>query len=194
MPMTRVGAARAADRERLLGTLALAFARDPFARWAWPDAHVFLRNFHAFAAAFGGRALEHGSAHEAAGFAAGALWLPPGVHPDGEALGAVMQGSVDPAKLPTLGEIGAGLRAAHPAEPHWHLAVIGADPIHQGRGLGAALLRHALERIDREGRLAYLESSNPANLSLYQRHGFELAGTIRVGDAPPMFPMVRQPR
>jgi ribosomal protein S18 acetylase RimI-like enzyme len=105
-----------------------------------------------------------------------------------------MQASVDTAKLPTLGEIGAALRAAHPAEPHWHLAVIGADPIHRGRGLGAALLRHALERIDREGHFAYLESSNPANLSLYERHGFEVTGTIRVGDAPPMFPMVRKPR
>jgi len=30
-------------------------------------------------------------------------------------------------------------------------------------------------------------------VSLYPRHGFEVIGTIQVGDAPPIFPMVRQP-
>jgi ribosomal protein S18 acetylase RimI-like enzyme len=64
----------------------------------------------------------------------------------------------------------------------------------QGRGYGSALLRHALEQIDRDGQLAYLESTNPANVPLYQRHGFEVVGTIQVDDAPPMIPMVRRAR
>lgn len=84
--------------------------------------------------------------------------------------------------------------AAHPHEPHWHLAFIGVDPTHQGSGIGAALLRYALARIDERGLHAYLESSNPANLPLYQRHGFEVIREIRVGGSPPVFPMVRVPR
>jgi hypothetical protein len=40
----------------------------------------------------------------------------------------------------------------------------------------------------------YLESTNPRNLSLYLRHGFEILGTIRVGEAPPVVPMLRPPR
>ena len=41
---------------------------------------------------------------------------------------------------------------------------------------------------------AYLESSNPANVPLYQRHGFEVLGEIQVGSSPPVFPMYRPPR
>jgi ribosomal protein S18 acetylase RimI-like enzyme len=82
----------------------------------------------------------------------------------------------------------------HPEEPHWYLPLIGVDPSHQARGYGSMLMKHALERCDREEKLAYLESSNPRNLSLYIRHGFELIGTIQVADAPPVFPMRRKPR
>jgi hypothetical protein len=42
--------------------------------------------------------------------------------------------------------------------------------------------------------VAYLESTNPANLSLYVRHGFEVVGQMQAGRSPPLFPMVRQPR
>ena len=55
-------------------------------------------------------------------------------------------------------------------------------------------MKHALERCDGEKKLAYLESSNPRNLSLYIRHGFEVIGTIQVADSPPVFPMLRKPR
>ena len=81
----------------------------------------------------------------------------------------------------------------HPEEPHWYLPLIGVDPLHQGRGYGSALMKHALQRCDQENKLAYLESSNPRNLSLYIRHGFEIIGTIRVADSPPMIPMLRKP-
>ena len=107
---------------------------------------------------------------------------------------ALIERTVDAARLPTVYELFEQMGRYHPAEPHWYLPLVGVDPTRQGRGYGAALLRHALARIDREERLAYLESSNPANVPLYQRHGFEVIGTIQVGDAPPLFPMVRRPR
>jgi hypothetical protein len=49
-----------------------------------------------------------------------------------------------------------------------------------------------LDRTDREEQIAYLESTNPANIPLYQRHGFEVIGTIQVDEAPPIFPMSRR--
>ena len=79
----------------------------------------------------------------------------------------------------------------HPQEPHWYLAIIGVDAAHQSKGLGTRLLQGALARCDEEGLIAYLESSNPANIPLYERHGFRVATEIRSGDAPPMFPMLR---
>jgi ribosomal protein S18 acetylase RimI-like enzyme len=59
--------------------------------------------------------------------------------------------------------------------------------LHRNKGRGAALLEHRLRQCDREHLPAYLWSSNPLNISLYQRHGFEIAGTIRVGSSPSIY-------
>ena len=82
----------------------------------------------------------------------------------------------------------------HPVEPHWYLPMIGVDPAKQRNGYGSALLKHALRRCDGQHAVAYLESSSPKNVPLYERHGFELLGTIQVGSSPPLFPMLRRPR
>jgi GNAT superfamily N-acetyltransferase len=82
----------------------------------------------------------------------------------------------------------------HPHDPHWHLPLIGVDPVSQGGGYGSALLRHALEACDRQQVLAYLEATSPRNVPLYGRHGFEPLGTVQVGTSPPIYPMVRRPR
>ena len=83
---------------------------------------------------------------------------------------------------------------SHPEEHHWYLPIVGVDPNAQGHGLGGALMRHAVTRCDEEGALAYLESTNPRNISLYQRHGFEAMGKIQIGAAPLVTPMLRRPR
>ena len=75
----------------------------------------------------------------------------------------------------------------------WYLPLIGVDPAHQGRGLGSMMLKHALNIIDEKGLPAFLESSNPANISLYERHGFEVVGRIQVGSSPAVHPMHRAP-
>jgi ribosomal protein S18 acetylase RimI-like enzyme len=82
----------------------------------------------------------------------------------------------------------------HPKGPHWYLPLIGVDPTAQNQGHGSALLEHALGRSDADGLPAYLESSNPRNITLYQRHGFESMGTSQVGSSPRLVPMLRQPR
>jgi ribosomal protein S18 acetylase RimI-like enzyme len=82
----------------------------------------------------------------------------------------------------------------HPGEPHWYLPLIGVDPVHQGRGHGSALMAHALQQCDRDRTAAYLESTNPRNITLYQRNGFEIIGKIQVGASPPILPMLRPPR
>jgi GNAT superfamily N-acetyltransferase len=41
------------------------------------------------------------------------------------------------------------------------LPLIAADPTWIGKGLGAALMKHALRKRDADGLPAYLESSNP---------------------------------
>ena len=186
--------AGSSDRERAIDAIVLAFSADPIARWSWPDPHVYLRTFPAFVQAFGGRAIGDGTAYIAEPCAGAALWLAPGVEPDDERMMALLQDTVAPAKLQDVHALLEQMAGYHPKEPHWYLPLMGVDPALQGTGHGAALLRHALGVCDADGRPAYLESTNPKNVPLYQRHGFELLGTIEAGTSPPLFPMVRRPR
>jgi ribosomal protein S18 acetylase RimI-like enzyme len=189
---TSVSIVKAQDRERVISAIVLAFVNDPVTRWSWPDPYRYLTYFPEFANAFGGKAFEQGTAHTVAEFSGGALWLPPGIQPDEEVLVGLMERSIDSGRLKVVFAMLEKMGTYHPADPHWYLPLIGVEPAKQGHGYGGSLLRHALEQIDREGRTAYLESTNPANIPLYQRHGFEVIGTIQVEDSPALFPMIRR--
>ena len=52
--------------------------------------------------------------------------------------------------------------------------VIWVEPSRQGNGLGSALIGAMLERADRDGSPCYLETFQPRNVPLYQRHGFKI--------------------
>jgi ribosomal protein S18 acetylase RimI-like enzyme len=184
--------ATAADAERCLAVLTLAFGSDPPCRWTWPDPQQYLEAFPRFARAFGGSALELGTAHYYEDFSGVALWLPPGAAPDEASLVRVIQETVAAARKDAVFSIFEQMEAFHPREAHWHLPLIGVDPAHQGKGIGAALLRHVLSACDEQKVLAYLEATSSRNVSLYERHGFEALGSIQVADAPPIVPMVRK--
>ncbi len=182
------------EREAAIAAITLAFVADPAARWIFPQAHVYSRVMPGLADAFGGPGIVHDAAFATAGFEGVALWLPPGVEPDSERLSALLSDAVEAERIDSVNELFARMADHHPHERHWYLPLIGVDPLHQGRGHGAALMRHVLARCDDEGVAAYLESSNPRNISLYERHGFEVLGTIQFGDSPVMTPMLRSPR
>jgi GNAT superfamily N-acetyltransferase len=59
-------------------------------------------------------------------------------------------------------------------EPHNYLFILGVEPELQGRGLGSAMLAPLLARARSEGLPCYLETFNPRNLPLYERHGFRV--------------------
>ena len=163
-------------------------------RWLYPDADAYLRHFPNFANRFGGAAFESETAWVGGDSGGAALWLPPGAHQDGDAIAEYLFESIEEARHETLRDALGQMAEYHPEEPHWYLAIIGVDAAHQGQGLGAKLLAAALERCDDQGLISYLESSNPANISLYERHGYEVMAEISAGDAPPFFPMLRAAR
>jgi len=68
----------------------------------------------------------------------------------------------------------AEVNANHPSQPHWYLQAVGTVPEMQGKGRAAKLLQPILEICDKEETGAYLESTNPRNLSFYYRLGFEI--------------------
>ncbi len=183
-----------ADEVRAIDTIVLAFATDPVARWCWPDPHQYLTFMPSFTRAFGGGAFSNSSAHCTEDCAGAALWLPPNVHPDEEAIGEVLERTVSASIRRDLLAAFEQMAGYHPTEPHWYLPAIGVDPAYQGKGYGGALLKYALQQCDHEHSPAYLESSNPRNIPLYKRHGFEVLGTIQVGASPRIVPMSRAAR
>jgi ribosomal protein S18 acetylase RimI-like enzyme len=182
------------DQSRLVAAIVLAFSADPAARWTYPAPENYLKHFPDLGRIFGSKAFECGTAHFIGDVQAAALWLPPGVQPDEEALMAHFQRTVREQDQDTLFAVFEQMGHYHPDEPHWYLPLIGVDPAQQGKGYGSALLAHALRLCDEDGAPAYLESTNPKNIPLYRRHGFEVLGTIQVGSSPPITPMLRRAR
>ena len=76
----------------------------------------------------------------------------------------------------------------------WYLEYLGVDPFKQSMGLGSALLKSSLEKIDLLHEPAYLESSNPRNMSLYERNGFQTVKKFQFGAGPPIHTMYREAR
>jgi ribosomal protein S18 acetylase RimI-like enzyme len=194
VPDSLIRTASQADAERCLEVLTRAFALDLPCRWVWPDRRQYLQAFPRFAQAFGGAAIELGTAHYHDSFSGVALWLPPGAAPDEESLMRVIRETVSDDRVEAVFSMFEQMGAYHPSEAHWHLPLIGVDPAHQSRGIGSALLRYALEQCDRQPLPAYLEATSPRNVALYERHGFAALGRIRVGDSPQIVPMLRRPR
>jgi GNAT superfamily N-acetyltransferase len=182
------------ERDRAVDTVVLAFAADPVARWCWPDARQYLTSMPRFTFAFGGGAFSSNTAFCTDDVSGAALWLTPDAHPDEAVLGEIVDATVSSRIRGDFLALLEKMAGYHPPGPHWYLPLIGVDPPRQGRGFGDALMTHALAHCDREGSPAYLESTNPRNVTLYERHGFEALGTIQVGTSPPLVPMVRRPR
>lgn len=194
MTATTINAAIAADESGLISVITLAFSSDPMARWSQPDPQKYLANFPPIVRAFGGNAFSSGTAYYADRYAGAALWLPPGVGPDEESLGRLIAESAPEEIRDDLQEIFEQMEKFHPSEPHWYLPMIGVDPSKQGAGVGSTLMKHTVAACDRDRIIAYLESSNPRNISLYERHGFEVIGEIQAGSSPILRPMLRKPQ
>lgn len=190
-------AVRSASRDEesaVSALITLAFAADPMARWSLRDPQTYLAAMPELIRAFGSAAYDSDSTYVSDGFGGAAMWLPPGEEPDIETLDRLIQTHADPAILSDVGAVFEAMAHYHPEAPHWYLPLIGVDPARQGQGIGGALMRHALARCDRDGVAAYLESSNPQNIPLYRRHGFEILGTIQFGSSPVLTPMLRPAR
>ena len=184
---------RAADRQKGVSTLTLAFETDPIMRWCWPDPDQYTTYWPRFAEAFGGRAFDHGTAYGLEDCVAVALWLAPGVGPDEATVMEVMGESTTDEILDDVNGLFEQMEHFHPTADHWYLPLTGVAPVAQGRGLGSMLLRHALATCDRDGLPAYLEATTPRSRDLYERHGFDTVGIIQAGSSPPMWAMLREP-
>ncbi len=183
-----------ADQERAYATLVSALTDDPVERWLWPELAHYNAVFPEFLAAMGGKAFDEGTVWKLDDFVAVAFWYPPGTVADGDAIVNVLTDSVAADKLDETMSVVDQMDKAHPTHPHWYLPWFGVHRAQQGRGLGSQLMPRCLEVVDAAHLPAYLETSNPRNVTFYERHGYEVVGEARAGRCPPILFMSRSAR
>jgi ribosomal protein S18 acetylase RimI-like enzyme len=177
------------DLDTLVDTLADSFARDPMLNWVFARTHLFPYFFRMLVRDV---YLPRGIVHIEDKGRAAALWLPPErrfqVAPrlDLLRLGFKLMQQDGLRPLWRMRQQGAVFARHLPKEPHYYLQFIGCRHSDQGRGIGAALLKHGTRICDDHGMPAYLECSNERNLPLYRRHGFEVRDAEVVAKNAPM--------
>ncbi len=170
--------------------LARAFQDEPLWSWVLPSESKRQRVLPWFNAVRARCGRRYGEVHTTADKVEGAaIWISPGEYPIGFVRAMLLGWILAPLKLGPAG-FGRVMRAANQLERlhkrdvpprHWYLFALGVDPPRQGQGIGGALMQPILARADADRLPCYLESLNPRNVPLYQRHGFEI---VAEGDLP----------
>ncbi len=187
------------EREQLTAVMARAFDDDPIANWFAAQDARRARRIHDFMDVAHRITARHNEIYTTDGILGGAFWAPPGKWK----MGLLQQLALTPSVVRTASfrrvpAVMGGLNAIekkHPHAPHWYLLALGVEPEQQGRSIGTQLMAPVLERCDREGTPAYLESSKERNVPLYERNGFKVTEVFQVPNGgPPIWLMWRDPQ
>ena len=191
--------AKSRDVPAVAACLASAFYDDPvWGRWTFPhEATRYERVYelmHFWTAAAARypwvRMTEHAQA--------AAVWIPPGkpeMTNEEKVRFATLIDELVGQRASELNDLFDRFDEHHPQEPsHYYLSLWGTHRDSAGRGVGTALIRDSLARIDAEGMPAYLESTNPANLPRYETLGFARTGEFGPVGGPVITTMWREGR
>ena len=192
--------AEAADLAGAAEVLGRAFTDYPWTRWTVdPDDHVRRVTelqrlaMESFGVPYGQvwLAVREGAICSVAAWMDSRVAVPEEVGAVSRARARELEGVRHEASVAAEREI-AGWR---PAESHYYLAVVGTEPSRQRQGLAAQVLRPVLNTADKEGTLAYLETSSESNVALYARLGFTITAHCQIaGGGPDVWAMARQPQ
>ncbi|MEP5764651.1 MAG: GNAT family N-acetyltransferase [Halieaceae bacterium] len=186
------------EAELLADIFSDAFADDPVMNWVIPYTALYPGFYKLLAS---GLYLKHNMVYRDSESRAAAMWLPPAIDhkvPMGLTqlwlvLRLVLHSG--PGILKRLEQVQEVMIRRHPRQAHYYLHAIGARRANQGEGLGSALIKQVTRICDAEKMPAYLESSSPMNVPLYERHGFEVQAEEAAGKGgPPLYFMWREPR
>lgn len=126
------------------------------------------------------------------------VWLPPGVTvrsgvtPSPRAMLRIAKLLVTkgPRLIRYVRARGRALSQAHKYGA-WHLAFLATHPAHQRRGVARLLLDHVLLRAEADGTPVWLETSEPVNVTIYEKFGFATLASVEGDDLPTFWIMLR---
>src|SRR5215813_12018450 len=108
-----------AEINHAIGTLVLAFATDPVARWMYHEPDQYLVHIPPLFRALGTSSFEAGAAQRSSDGLGVALWPPPGVAGDDGRLEAIIAESIVKEKQADVGAMFEKTERYRPTEPHW---------------------------------------------------------------------------
>ena len=190
--MTRIKTLIQEEEAAAVNTLLLAFSSDPFQRYLMPDSSIYLKNSTIWFNNAASQSISIDALLGTENYSGVAAWFPPDYVVQFEAIEETLKDLPDNSQKDIFKYFKA-FEENRPKEA-WYLEYLGVDPSWHSKGLGSLLLKKSLEKIDTLHQSAYLESSNPRNMSLYERHGFEAVTKIQFGEGPPMHTMYRGAR
>ncbi|MBN9795124.1 N-acetyltransferase [Pseudonocardia sp. TMWB2A] len=135
--------------------------------------------------------IPHGLVHvvdaAGSGLDAVAVWMPPEATGLDDAFARVAPRLAELAgdRAGAAADADTALAPHRPAGPAWFLATVAVRPGLQGQGLGTTVLTAGLDRVDRDGRPAHLETSLAANVRLYTRLGFRVTAEVDLPHSGP---------
>jgi GNAT superfamily N-acetyltransferase len=172
----------------LAGVLARAFAADPMVRWPMVSDDELPGRIRTMFEIVDSAYADEGWIYTAAE-GLGVMSLMPPASAQRERELADVTAPALAALTPDLGEryerFWAWIGSMLPPEPHWLLDQVAVEPAAQGRGIGGAMLRFAIERAERDGLPVCLETGAPANVPLYERFGFRVTREAAAPDGGP---------
>jgi ribosomal protein S18 acetylase RimI-like enzyme len=195
MPETAIAPARPERRQALVDVLVSAFRDDPIFRWVYPG-ELYARLAPEWFSLATERLWARADAYVDGSGDAASFWVRPG-YPLFEPNDLVAMEALFRRQLGDRSEAvmaaGGATDGYEPDSPHGFCFYVGVRGAAQGQGLGQAVMRPALERLDQAGLPAYLVSTNARNVSFYRRFGFEVTAEVEQVPGVTVRPMLRQP-
>jgi len=182
--------ARNDQRRAIAAMLARAFFDDPAIGWLFPDPAVRMKRLPGLFSLLFDADADRGMRLVTDRGEAATLWRAPGQGRGGliETLTHILPMiACFGTALGRAMAVSGAIEAHMPEGEFWYLHIAGCDPMQQGKGLGAAVVRAGLERVA-DGRYpVYLETPLEKNIGFYRGLGFDVTAEWAVPNGGPRF-------
>lgn len=161
------------DRAAVIDTVVLAFDEDPAFRYFFPTDELWAADAPAFVGALFDSRVDAGATWMTNDASAVAMWA----SPEAESLRADF-GVLDPSTRARLAAYDEVTHSGLPDTAFWYLGILATHPAHRGQRLGRRAMQPGLDLASSTSLPAYLETTNDANVALYERSGWETTSAV----------------